>query len=58
MKKNGPRKLTLAKETLRMLVDAIAEGPLAEVAGATGTCSAGDPCQTGTRCNISFCICD
>lgn len=51
MNKNAPRKLTLNKETVRLLE----KQDLEKAAGGT---SLGAPCETGTRCNISLCICD
>lgn len=50
MKKSTIKKLTLHRETVRSLEDKT----LAQAAGGT---SAGDPCQSGTWCNISWCIC-
>lgn len=55
-KTKAHRKLTLHRETLRHLDGSQVSG----VVG--GTLSRGisycDPCQTGTHCNISLCICD
>jgi hypothetical protein len=56
MKKRVPsRKLALNRETIA----ALQEENLPKVGGGgvTGV-SYCTPCQTGTRCNISLCICD
>lgn len=56
--KRQARKLTLCKETLRRL-----EGEQLKQAagGTTNMCPTGDAftcgCETGTNCQISFCIC-
>lgn len=46
------RKLTLHRETLRQLEHA----QLSKIAG--GRTQLCDPWETGTNCDISFCICD
>ena len=51
MKKSVLKKLSLHKETLRALEEA-------DLRTAAGGFSSAVPCQTGTRCNISLCICD
>ena len=51
MEKKAPKKLVLSRETLRAL-----EEP--ELRTAAGGFSSAVPCQTGTGCNISLCICD
>ena len=51
MKKSVLKKLSLHRETLRALEEA-------DLRAAVGEFTAAAPCQTGTRCNISLCICD
>ena len=53
-KKIHNRKLTLNRETIA----ALQEEHLAKVGGGVTGASYCTPCQTGTRCNISLCICD
>jgi hypothetical protein len=57
MKKNTPRKpkLSLHRETIAAL-----QGPWLQAVdgGVTVLSGCTVPCQTGTRCNISLCICD
>ena len=53
-KKIHDRKLTLNRETIA----ALQEENLTSARPATVVSGCGVPCQTGTRCNISLCICD
>lgn len=56
-KKSHSRKLALNRETIAALQEkhlaAVTGGDLTRLSGCQGAY-----CETGTNCNISFCICD